>query len=68
MTGSSSRAPSAHRGPCQAAVVARSLFVAARGPAAAIARAIRSASRPTPWIIVDENEYRKFNPTKYNPG
>jgi hypothetical protein len=29
-----------------------------------IVEAIRSASLPTPWIIVDENAYRKCRPTK----
>ena len=30
----------------------------------AIVSAIRLASRSTPWIMVDDSEYRKCNPTK----
>jgi hypothetical protein len=32
------------------------------------APAIRFASRPTPWIIADEAEYKNGKPTKYMPG
>jgi hypothetical protein len=29
-----------------------------------IVRTIRSASRATPWIMVEDSEYRKWRPTK----
>src|SRR5689334_6524129 len=41
---------------------------ARRAPRLPIVRTTNAASRPTPWIIVDEAECWKCWPTKYRPG